>query len=435
VKVKAGGRIDSSKKTIIECELENIQFASQGNAINRGGSSTILEIVPEGAKVHENDVLCRLDSSDYEELVRQQLMKVEEAHTAHRRAELDLESAEAALREYRDGTVEQVKEQHLGGLALIRADIQRQKDRIAWSRRMAKIGYVTQSKLKDEELAQQRAEFNLGQAITNYELFEKYGLPNSLRVLQTRIDSLRTQLDFETLRVDRVESRLRKYQRQVEKCTVRAPHDGFVVYINQSVGGPKIEQGSFVRQKQGLFYLPDLAHMEVWTKLHESVVDTVRKGMSADVRVESLSRVKLEGHVIAVDYFPLPQLDGRESGEVKSYMGRIQLHAVPEGLRPGMTAEVDIVTAYKPKALVIPPDALAVEEGHDVCYVAHDETLERREVKLGQVTPELLEVTGGLEEGENVVLGPSRIEGIAAYASDLVSEVGPGTERPEPANR
>ncbi len=74
-----------------------------------------------------------------------------------------------------------------------------------------------------------------------------------------------------------------------------------------------------------------------------------------------------------------------------------------------MSAEVEILTARRPDALVIPPAAVKVEDGHEVCYVVGAEGPERREIAVGQVTPDLLEVTGGLNEGEEIVLEPHRI--------------------------
>ena len=41
--------------------------------------------------------------------------------------------------------------------------------------------------------------------------------------------------------------------------------------------------------------------------------------------------------------------------------------------------------------------------------MAHDDHVERREIKLGQSTRDLLEVTEGLDEGEAVVLDPTHL--------------------------
>ena len=68
--LRAGGLVESSKRTLVECQLENLQYSNEGRTISAAGS-TILELIPEGSTVHKGDVLCRLDSSAYEELVLQ----------------------------------------------------------------------------------------------------------------------------------------------------------------------------------------------------------------------------------------------------------------------------------------------------------------------------------------------------------------------------
>src|SRR3954466_15621612 len=63
----AGGRVESSQNTEIECQLERMSIGGQGNEFTGGGSSTILSLLPEGTTVRKGDVLCTLDSSAYEE--------------------------------------------------------------------------------------------------------------------------------------------------------------------------------------------------------------------------------------------------------------------------------------------------------------------------------------------------------------------------------
>ena len=71
-----------------------------------------------------------------------------------------------------------------------------------------------------------------------------------------------------------------------------------------------------------------------------------------------------------------------------------------------MTAEVEIAMPRRTNVLAVPAEAVRSEDGHDVCLVVHEDGLERREVKLGQVTRDMAEVTQGLQEGEQVVLNP-----------------------------
>ena len=68
----ASGRVESSKRTLIECELEDITIGVMGQRVSAGGASVLLSVIPEGSLVRRGDVLAVLDSSDYEELLRQQ---------------------------------------------------------------------------------------------------------------------------------------------------------------------------------------------------------------------------------------------------------------------------------------------------------------------------------------------------------------------------
>ena len=86
----------------------------------------------------------------------------------------------------------------------------------------------------------------------------------------------------------------------------------------------------------------------------------------------------------------------------------MKLENVPEGLRPGMSAEVEIALPRVDHVLAVPSDAVLIENGHDYCFVVHEDGLERREIKLGQVTSDLSEVTQGLEEGDEVVINPPK---------------------------
>ena len=106
-RINAAGQIDSADKTLIECELESVTLSSGGKTLTARGASQIIELVPEGTRVEKDDVLCRLDSSEFEELVRQQEIKVLESVADRQKAIYDLKAAEMALREYAEGKLDQ----------------------------------------------------------------------------------------------------------------------------------------------------------------------------------------------------------------------------------------------------------------------------------------------------------------------------------------
>ena len=417
VTVSASGRVESANRTVIECELEAMEVRVRGQGNGAGGSSTVLSLVPEGTEVKKGDVLCTLDSSEYEELVRQQEMNVERAKADHLQAQLDLDVARMALREFLEGNLAQDLKQMRGQIALSESDLERQKERLTWTRRMRDKGYVPLAQINSEEVLFRRAEVALAQARTGLAVYQKYTVPRITQSLEGTIFAAQANMAYQDARLKRQISRLDRLKLQVDRCTIRAPHDGFVIYANDERHGIYIEEGMYVRQYQRLFYLPDLTKMQVEVMLHESVVRQIHDGMPAQVRVEGLNNRQIEGRVIKVSQLAEPQ---NRFSEVRYFTGLVQLNMAPKGLLPGMTAEVEIMAGRRPGVLAIPSEALAIEDGREVCYVAHEEGLERREVKVGQSTREFLEVTTGLEAGEQVVLDPDRIDS-EALADAVIS--------------
>lgn len=405
--VTESGEIDSSEKTEIRCQLENIRFFNAGVSLSTSGGSVIIELVPEGTMVKKGQVICQLDSSEYEEMVIQQQIELEEDLALFESARLTLETLKIQLAEYRDGLFLQQQEQLRGQIALAEADVQRQRDRLSWSEQMAKIGYMTQSQLGSEQNMMLQTEIALNKAKLAHKNLVTYTSEKRLIDLQSQIDSGESVLRFRQTRVDRDREDLKRYQQQVDFCTIRAPHDGYLIYSKDD--DRLIEPGATVRERQNLFYLPDLQAMEVRAKLHESVVTRVRPGQRVRVKVEALPGAILEGEVVRVAALPVSIRSGgrggsRQSDDVKNYEGRVQLHVIPEGLMPGMSAQVEILTSQVDDALVIPPGALAVEKGRDICYVYTPRGIERREVTIGEYHPNMIQVTDGLGEGERVVL-------------------------------
>jgi HlyD family secretion protein len=410
----AGGHVESSKKTVIECELERISVGVRGaGAFSAGGASTLLSIVPDGSEVKKGDVLAVLDSADYEELTLQQRITVERVQADYRQTELTLEVAKLALVEYRDGTVEDARREMLGKLALAESDLERAKIRTDWSERMNAKGYAPKSQVASDRYTQSVNMVSLARQKTAYELFFRYQAPKNLRYLEGQVKMAESNLDYQQLRRKRMLDRLALLEKQLALCTIRAPHDGFVIYANKPERDVIIEPGMAVRQRQDLMYLPDLNQMEVVAMLHESIMEDVKSGMAVDVELEGMPNHRLEGHVVSIA--PLPAFSW--ISDVRYFPGIIKLDHSIKGIRPGMTAHVEIRLGRRDQVLTVPAEAVVSQDGHDVCYVAHDDGLERREVTLGQSNQELLEITDGLGEGEQVVLNPN--QGAADFEDEL----------------
>jgi HlyD family secretion protein len=422
--LKAGGRVESGKRTIIECQLENFSVGVRGQRLGAGGASVLLKLIPEGTVVQRGDVLAVLDSADYVELVRLQRITVERAQADHLQAELDHEIAKLAVVEYRDGTMKETTEDYQRRIAVARSDLERAQDRLNWSRGMKTKGYVSVSTVRSDEFAVTQLELKLKNEEGAFDLFRKFTVPKTMRELEGDVLSAKADLDYQVLRVQRHVDRLATLERQVELCTIRAPHDGYVIHANDTRRQIFIEEGMPVRQNQKLFYLPDLRDMEVVALLNESIVDQVRAGMRAHVQVEGLPNQFMNGRITKVAQLAVP--DWRS--DVRYFEGIVKLDSPLPGLKPGMTAQVEVEMPERDNVLAVPSEAVTIDDGEDVCFVVRGEDVERRQVKIGHVTEALAEVTHGLKEGEQVVLNPhpEDIEAQEAPQPDPVVASGAG---------
>jgi HlyD family secretion protein len=356
--------------------------------------------------VRKGEVLCELDASDYEEMLRLQKMTVERARADHRQAELELEVARMAVTEFKDGILVEANKELAGQIALGETSWQRAEDRLKWTRRMLDKGYVPISQLSTEEVNERRAAFLLKQSKNELFVFQRYSAPRALRTLEGQELGAEATLLYQDRNLARQIERQKMLERQVENCVIRAPHDGFVIYARDDRKPINIEPGLVVRQMQKLFYLPDLSHMEVMAMVHESMATRVRPGMPARVRIEGLPDQVLEGHVTSVAQLPSQNF----FNEVRYFYTAVELDKVPDGLKPDMSAEVEIDTDLRHDVLTIPTEALSIEEGEEICYVAGESGVERRAIKVGPSNHDEFEVTEGLEEGEMVVLNPAQFD-------------------------
>ncbi len=432
VTLRAPGRVDSSESTLIECELEQLNARTSGGGLMRtSGVSTIIELIPEGSLVRTGDLICRFDSSEYEEMVRQQRIVVQAAGSDVQETRLDLEASEIALKEYVEGTRIQTYRNFERQITLAEGQRQRQRDCLAWAERLFPLGYISSARLEQERQLDQRAEIDLQRARDARSTYASYTEAKITRSLESVIVVRRSTLRYMENRRDHEEDQLAHHEDLVAKCSIRAPHDGMLIYANEDDDDARIELGARASYKMDLFFLPNLEKMVVKTDLNESVVQRVKPGMEVKVRAEALEGRIFRGKVIGVDSLPVEAGSWRRR-DIRLYTAHVELDS-PEELLPGMNAEVEILTDSEPAALVVPAEAVAIVDGRNFCYVTTADGVERRDVKYERGTIDLLRITEGLDEGEEVVLRPSMVKSEEVAVLESVIDPAAASDAEEPA--
>jgi RND family efflux transporter MFP subunit len=181
-------------------------------------------------------------------------------------------------------------------------------------------------------------------------------------------------------------------QRQIRQAKLVAPIDGTVTAVNVTPGldstGTAITLASTTYQVTADVVESDVASMEV--------------GQDATVNVGAIDAA-IQGTVSAI-----APTAGTSSGSssVVSFPVTVTLTGAPAALRPGMTADVTIVSASATNVLTVPSAALRGTTGsYRVQVMGADGVPVNRTVTVGLVTSTTAEITDGLTAGEVVVTG------------------------------
>ena len=201
---------------------------------------------------------------------------------------------------------------------------------------------------------------------------------------------------------------------RLARTTVRAPFTGVV-------GQRYVSLGDCVTSSDRLVTIQTVDPQRVSFNVPERYAGVVRRGQKVAFRVAAVTGEELTGTVDFVS--PEVQLPGRTL-LVKAL--------VPNGrrlLQAGMFAEARLATATRPRAVVVPEEAVLAVQGVYVVWVVQEGKVTRRPVSLGVRSPGEVEITSGVQPGEQVVVGGLEMLQDGAPVTPTVVERGPATRK------
>ncbi len=397
VTVTEDGNVESAKNVEIKCQV--------------AGGSAILSIVKDGNHVKQGEKLVELDASQLDDQINAQKITYEKARSALVQAEKDFQVAEISVKEYLEGTFKKELQDAEAQITIALENLRTSQNMLEHSQRMFRKGYISTLELEGQQFSVQRSQLELDSARTAKEVLENFTKVKTLVDLQSKVETAKAKKESEKAAFDLEESRLKRLEDQKGYCVISAPQDGMVVYANEQMGGmrggqqgPQIEEGATVRERQTILRLPDLSQMQVKVAVHETKVEQLGVGMRARIRI--LDRDE-HGAVSSIANQPEPT--SFFSASVKEYATIVKIDGQPDGLRPGMTAEVEILVAHLKDVLTLPVAAVVEQRGKYFCWVAVPGKVERRSLVLGLNNDQFVEVKDGVSQGEQVLLNPRAV--------------------------
>jgi len=242
-----------------------------------------------------------------------------------------------------------------------------------------------------------------------------------IRDLQERQFVSRSDLDEarSSLRQAEAQVRVRNHaleraQRELDRTTITAPTDGIIISRDVDVGQTVAASLS----APILFQIAaDLRQMQIHANVSEADIGRVADGQLVRFQVDAYRDREFVGEVVQVRNAPLVE------DNVVHYETIIAVDNDERLLKPGMTAEVNVITdevhnvvRVRNNALrarlpdnIRPEDPAEDEEMDGLVYIFDDGELMAKRVKTGLSDGTYTEIIAGLEEGDVLAVGLSLI--------------------------
>ncbi|HDL04318.1 MAG: hypothetical protein DRP46_09515 [Candidatus Zixiibacteriota bacterium] len=236
----------------------------------------------------------------------------------------------------------------------------------------------------------------------------------------------------------------------LEKTTIKAPMDGIVTYLDAEVGEIAMAQTVY-SQGQILMIISNLTAFEVEVDVDETEIIKVANGQRAKIEIDAFPDTVFEGEVIEIGNTAVVTGSGT-TDQSTNFKVKVLLTEANAGIKPGMSATVDIITNVRENITTVPYGAIvmrsldadslaranadsteivtaedssgnsendsteAVSKGRKEkeykevkgVFIVDEDKAKFVEVKTGIADQRDIEIVSGVSEGDKVITGPYR---------------------------
>ncbi len=333
------------------------------------GTMVITSIVRNGTRVRKGDILVEFD--------RQNQMR----NILDRQAEYD-------------NLVQQIKKKQADQAAAVAADdteikgaeVDLQTARVEMRKNDLIPG--NQAEINKQNLAE--AEAKLKQFKDTYAL-KREAAAADLRILE--------------IQRDRAQKAVAYAQSNTEKMSVKSPLDGLVVLSPIYKGTRQVDpqEGDEVRPGGGIVLVVDPTAMQVLARLNQVDISLVHVEQPVEVRLDAYPDLVFPGRVERVGAIGTAS---SYSKRIRYFTAVISIKGSNPKLLPDLTAAVDVQLERLDDVLVLPREAVVLENGQATVDAVINGRHEVRQVKIGAVNECEVVIESGLQEGMSVSRNP-----------------------------
>ncbi|RIH87033.1 efflux RND transporter periplasmic adaptor subunit [Calidithermus roseus] len=347
-------------------------------------NGVVLQLPKVGEWVQKGQLIARLDPTDYQRTL-------ENAQLALQKAQANLEALRAS-----QASTEATGRQSVASAEVAYAnasrDLQSARDDLEATQKLYDIGGTSLQSLQQAKDAYAKAQASLQTARVNLE--------TARQSLSLKASSNAQDLKNAQLAVQQAQLEVRTAQENLAATKIYAPFSGVVAEVNGQVGSVGV--GATNSNSSALLTLIDISSVNLPVQVDESEISKVQVGQKVEVTLDAFSDETFQGVVTNIS----PQ--ATVVSNIAVFYVTVNIPNPQHKLKPGMTAEGEILIQEIPDALVIPKRAVQTVRGRSYVEVLQpDGTQETVRVVLGPDDGVSQVITEGLEPGQQVVL-PTR---------------------------
>ena len=243
------------------------------------------------------------------------------------------------------------------------------------------------------------------------------------RIEQLRAQGLATVKEFDAARFELDQARLaleglaanrREVSARLRDNTIVAPVSGVVL-------ARPVDPGQVVGAQSVIYEIAPLADVEIEADVDERYLPEIREGLKADVLVAGQPKP-----LTASLYYVSPKVDPRTGGAKV----RLRLDRQVDGLRSGLTADVNLIVERREQAVTVARSAILGRDRNARVLVVNEGRVAPQPVSFLEWPSERVIVLAGLQPGQQVLASP-RPDLIGEKVAPTTNlEAVPGSTRP-----
>lgn len=199
------------------------------------------------------------------------------------------------------------------------------------------------------------------------------------------------------------EAGVRGAETALDYTLIKAPFDAVVLTKNADIGDIVTPLGAAANAKAAVVTIADLGSLLVEVDVSESNIGRVKPAQPCEISLDALPETRFPGEVHAI----VPTVDRSKA----SVMVKVRFLKPSDRLLPDMSAKVaflsrPVAEGEEKARLAVFRTAVLEKEGRRIVFMVRGDRAKQAVIETGADIGDMVEVTGGLQAGDRVILKP-----------------------------